>query len=280
MAQFHNHKLQGHPGEKCTQSLINQLFFWKGHSRDIWDYVWSCQMCQRAKANHQKPYGKLKPLPIVQCPWASISFDHITQLPKSGEEEFDAILVVVDHLTKQGIFIPCHTTDNMQKFTSLFIKHVFTKHGLLADIVSDRGSLFVSKFWMELCTALGIEAKHSTVYHPETDGQTERVNQSLESYIRIYCSYDQDDWEELLPMAEFVYNNSPHRSTGVSPFFANKGYHPKLTLDLDNPGVSSTEVNAYVADLLHPCELHRTSLEIPRPNLDLAHLVRSFVIPS
>ena len=137
----------------------------------------------------------------------------------------------------------------MKKFTSLFIKHVFAKHGLLADIVSDRGSLFVSKFWTELCTALGIEAKLSTAYHPETDGQTERVNQSLESYIRIYCSYDQDDWEELLPMAEFVYNNSPHRSTGVSPFFANKGYHPKLTLDLDNPGVLSMEVNAYVTDL-------------------------------
>jgi hypothetical protein len=249
MAHYHDHKLRGHPGEKRTMSLVNQLFFWKGHSKDIRNYVRSCQTCQRAKASRHKPYGNLKPLPIGEHPWSSISMDHIVQLPKSGEEDYDAILVVVDRLTKQGIFIPCHVTDNAATFAKLFVQHIFSKHGLPTDIVSDRGALFVSQFWRELLKLLDIEAHLSTVYHPQTNGQTECVNQSLETYIRIYCEYDQDNWVDLLPLAEFVYNNSPHHATGVTPFFANKGYHPKLSINLRGPGVELAEVNAYTTGL-------------------------------
>ena len=133
---------------------------------------------------------------------------------------------------RQGIFIPCHVTDDAKEFAKLFLQHVFSKHGLLADIISDCGSLFVSEFWQELCKHLQIESHLSTAYHSQTDGQTERVNQSLEQYIQIYCEYDQDNWYDLLPLAEFTYNNSPHRSTGVTPFFTNKGYHPKLSINL------------------------------------------------
>ena len=100
-----------------------------------------------------------------------------------------------------------------------------------------------------VCNQMGIKQHLSTAYHPQADGQTERVNQSLEAYIRIYCEYDQDDWYDLLLLAEFTYNNSPHHATGVSPFFANKGYHPKLSINLRDPGVQSAEVNSYTSEL-------------------------------
>jgi len=105
---------------------------------------------------------------------------------------------------------------------------VFTKHGTPIDIVSDRGKHFISRFWQSLFQLLGIKANISTAYHPETDRQTEWVNQILEQYLWVYINYQQDDWVNLLPLAKFAYNNTSHSVTMVTPFFANKGFHPKL----------------------------------------------------
>ncbi|KAG5716920.1 hypothetical protein E4T56_gene8539 [Termitomyces sp. T112] len=114
----------------------------------------------------------------------------ITETPP----RFDAILVIVCRLTKQALFIPCHTTDTTPGFAKLFLEHVFSKHGLPDDIVTDRGPLFVSHFWQSLCKALEIKTSLSTAYHPETDGQTEHVNQMLEQYLRLYVNYLQNNW--------------------------------------------------------------------------------------
>jgi hypothetical protein len=241
----HDHKLRGHPGIRKTTQLINRLFFWPGLRKDVTAYVRGCHTCARAKPVRHKPYGLLKPLPIGERPWSSISMDHIEALPLSAT--FDSILVIVCRLTKQAIFIPTNTIDTAKDLAQHFITHVFSKHGLPADIVSDRGRLFVSKFWSSLCQALDITSNLSTAYHPETDGQTERVNQILEQYLRIYTNYQQDDWTSQLPLAEFVYNNTPHSATGVSPFFANKGYHPRLTISLD--GIPAHEAHMVATDL-------------------------------
>lgn len=232
MQAYHDHKLRGHPGIRKTKQLIMRDYFWPHLTRDVTNYVRTCHECKRAKGRRHKPYGYLKPLPIGERPWSSISMDHIVGLPTS--EGYNAVLVVICRLTKQAIFIPCHKTDDTTEFVKLFITHVFSKHGMPADIVSDRGSVFVSHFWRALCKALDITSNVSTAYHPETDGQTERVNAILEQYLRHYISYDQDDWVQFLPLAEFVYNNTPHSATGVTPFFANKGYHPRLSISFDN----------------------------------------------
>lgn len=137
---------------------------------------------------------------------------------------------MVDRLTKQAIFIPTSTDLTAQELAALYLSHVFSKHGLPNNIVSDHGSEFTSSFWKEITTTLGIELHLSTAFHPETDGQTERVNQVLEQYLRIYGNYRQSNWVQLLPLAEFAYNSAPHASTGVSPFFANKGYNPRAAL--------------------------------------------------
>ncbi|MBW0500141.1 hypothetical protein O181_039856 [Austropuccinia psidii MF-1] len=147
----------------------------------IKDYVSSCQKCSRNKNTHHKKFGLLKPPQIPSGPWNSLSMDFITQLPLSNN--FDSIAVVVDRFSKMEIFIPAYGRITSLEFSQIFISHVFSKHGLPVSIVSDRGSLFVSSFWTNLWQQLKISRDLSTAFHPETDGQTERVNQILEQYI-------------------------------------------------------------------------------------------------
>jgi len=152
--------------------------------------------------------------------------DFIEKLPSSSG--FNTILVIVDRLSKQAIFIPTHDTITSAELARLFVTYVFSKHGVLSHVTSDRGSKFVSHFFCSLGTALDMRLHFTSGYHPEANSQAERTNQTLEQYLHVYCNYQQDNWSELLPLAEFAYNNAPSVTTGVSPFFANKGYHPNL----------------------------------------------------
>ncbi|MBW0546589.1 hypothetical protein O181_086304, partial [Austropuccinia psidii MF-1] len=190
----------------------------------IKDYVSSCQQCSRNKNIHHKKFGLLKPLPIPKGPWICLSMDFITQLPLSNS--FDSILVIVDRFSKMEVFIPTMYSITSLDLAHLFIKDSFSKHGFPSSIVSDRGSLFVSSFWTNLCHKLKSSRYLSTAYHPETDGQTERVNNKLEQYLSMYVSYHQDDWKTCLPLAEFSYNNSDHSSTKQSPFLTVYGRDP------------------------------------------------------
>ncbi|MBW0512477.1 hypothetical protein O181_052192 [Austropuccinia psidii MF-1] len=144
----------------------------------IKDYVSSCQKCSRNKKIHHKKFGLLKPLQISSGPWISLSIDFITQLPLSNS--FETILVAVDRFSKKEIFITAYEAVTALELAQIFISLVFSKHGLPVSIVSDRGSLFVSSFWTNLCQQLKISRDLSTSFHHETDGQTERVNQILE----------------------------------------------------------------------------------------------------
>ena len=143
---------------------------------------------------------------------------------------FDTILVIVDQLTKQAIFIPAHDTITSTDLAQLVVLHVFFKHSVPSHVTSDRGLEFVLNFFRSLGTALDMQLHFTSGYHPEGDGQTERTNQTLEQYLYVYCNYQQDNWSELLPLAEFAYNNAPSATTGVFSFFANKGYHPNITV--------------------------------------------------
>ena len=172
--------------------------------------------------------------------------DFIEQLPSSSG--FTAILVVIDRLSKQAIFIPTHDTITSPKLAQLFLLHVFTKHGVPAHVTSNQGSKFVSHFFRSLGKALDMKLHFTLGYHPEGDGQTKRANQTLEQYLRMYCNYQQDNWSDLLPLAKFAYNNAPSTMTGVSPFFANKGYHPNITVHPEHD-LSSAQAREYTVDL-------------------------------
>src|SRR3979490_1136607 len=212
----------------------------------IKDYCKSCTTCMRSKPQWHKPYGLLKQLPIPEKPWNSISMDFIEQLPASAE--FIAILVIVNCFSKQGIFIPTTDTITSPKLTKLFVLHVFSKHRIPSHVTSDRGSEFVSHFWCSLGKALDTKLHYTSGYHLEGDGQTEHTNQTLEQYLCVYCNYQQDNWASLLPLAEFTYNNAPSATTGILPFFANKGYHPNLTIHPECD-LASSRAQDFVVDL-------------------------------
>ena len=115
----------------------------------------------------------------------------------------------------------------------LFVLHVFSKHSVSSHVISNRDSEFVSNFFQSLGTAFDMWLHFTLGYHPENDGQTEYMNQTLEQYLYVYCNYQQDNWSKLLSLTEFAYNNALSTTTGVSPFFANKGYHPNITVYLE-----------------------------------------------
>ncbi|KAJ3537203.1 hypothetical protein NMY22_g5693 [Coprinellus aureogranulatus] len=251
----HDHPLSGHFGQAKTLELVRREFVWPKMRDFVKDFVNSCTTCKRAKAPRHRPYGLLKPLPVPLRPWHSISMDLIEKLAESGG--YTDILVVVDRLSKQAIFIPTHSDLDAPTLAKLFVLHVFSKHGVPSHVTSDRGSEFVSRFFRSLGEALDMRLHYTSGYHPEGDGQTERVNQTLEQYLRAYCNYQQDNWDELLPLAEFAYNNAPSETTGVSPFFANKGYHPSLVVHPERD-LASQAAREYAVDL---AELHQVLRE-------------------
>ena len=243
---FHDHIIAGHQGMNRTLEIIRRDYTWPKIREFVRTYVKSCTTCARAKYPRRRPYGLLKPLPVPTRPWDSISMDFIEKLPDAHGH--NAVLVIVDRLTKNGIFIPCDVNITAAQLAQLFVIHVFSKHGVPSHVTSDRGVEFVSHFFRSLGTLLQMTLHFTSGYHPEADGQTERVNQTLEQYIRIYCSYQQDNWDILLPLAEFAYNNAPNASTGVSPFFANKGYHPSISVHPERD-VASREAITFAVDL-------------------------------
>jgi len=150
--------------------------------------------------------------------------DFITELPTSSEG-CDQLWVIINRFTKMAQFIPLQEKPAAD-LAIIFAQEVWKHHGLPADIVSDRGSGFTSEVWKELLQLSGIRAHMSTAFHPQTDSQMERLNQTIEAYLRAFVSKEQDDWVRLLPMAEFAYNNSTTAGNSMSPFYANYGFHP------------------------------------------------------
>jgi transposase InsO family protein len=195
----HDSPIAGHPGILKTIELISRDYTWIGLRSDVEIYVNGCAVCQRTKGTNRLPTGTLKTLEVPTRPWSEISMDFIEQLPKSSK--YDSILVIVDRLTKWAIFIPTTITLTSLGLAKLILDRLIGQHGLPNAIVSDRGSKFTSKLWRYLMSRLGIQLRLSTAFHPQTDGQTKRVNQVLEQYLRIFTSYNQDDWSTLLPQA-------------------------------------------------------------------------------
>ncbi|MBW0547436.1 hypothetical protein O181_087151 [Austropuccinia psidii MF-1] len=159
----HDSPLSGHPGQEKTLKPVKQDFHWSRMTQFIKDYVSSCQQCSRNKNIHHKKFGLLKPLAIPNGPWIRLLMDFITQLPLSNS--FYSILVIVDRFSKMAVFIPTMSSITSLDLAHLFIKNIFSKHGLSSRIVSDRCPLFVSSFWTNFCQQLKISRDLSTSYH-------------------------------------------------------------------------------------------------------------------
>jgi hypothetical protein len=235
MRTNHDDPQGGHFGRTRTSDAIRRKYFWHGMTKSIKSYVKSCDVCQRAIVHRHKEYGTLESLPTPKRPFETISLDFITGLPPSKwrGHVYDSILVVVDTYTKWSTYIPCRKDIDAAQLAEIFFEQIVSHYGMPKHLVSDRGSIFTSKFWSSLCFYLGARRKLSTAFHPQTDGQTERQNQILEYYLRCYVNFEQDDWTRWLPIAQYTYNHSTHSSTGVSPAEALMGFRGDLRVDVD-----------------------------------------------
>nr|ABA94769.1 retrotransposon protein, putative, Ty3-gypsy subclass [Oryza sativa Japonica Group] len=216
LKEAHESAYSIHPGSTKMYQDIKAYFWWARMKRDVAEYVALCDICQRVKAEHQRLAGLLQPLPIPEWKWEEIGMDFITGLPRTPNG-YDSIWVIVDRLTKSAHFVPVKTSYDGKKLAELYMTHVVCRFGCPKKIVSDRGTQFTSRFWKQLHEALGTDLNFSTAYHPQTDGQTERVNQILEDMLRA-CALDfEGTWDRCLPYAEFSYNNSYQASIQMSP---------------------------------------------------------------
>ena len=226
LSLHHDEPIAGHQGIEKTLELIQRQFWWPKMRQDVQQFVTSCPQCQRTKIFPARPSGLLQPNPIPDAPWQTISIDLITGLPPSNT--YNAICTIVDRFSKMVHLVPTHETVTSEGIARIYRDNVWKHHGFPLSIISDRGPQFASQFMRSLLSLLNITPLLSTAYHPQTDGQTERVNQDTEQYLRLFVNYQQTDWSDWLPLAEFVYNNRQHSATGHSPFFLNYGRHPHV----------------------------------------------------
>ncbi|GKC36471.1 putative reverse transcriptase domain-containing protein [Tanacetum coccineum] len=219
MHESHKSKYSIHPGSDKMYQDMKKLYWWPNMKADIATYVSKCLTCAKVKAEHQRPSGLLVQPEIPQWKWDNIMMDFVTKLPKSSQG-YDTIWVIVDRLTKSAIFVPMRETDPMEKLARMYLKEVVTRHGIPVLIICDRDPRFASNFWRSLQKALGTNLDMSIVYHPQTDGQSERTIQTLEDMLRA-CAIDfGKGWVNHLPLVEFSYNNSYHASIKAAPFEA------------------------------------------------------------
>ncbi len=252
MHECHDVPASGHLGTAKTVRRVTQKFYWPGMQTFIIDYVRSCELCQRNKPSHQLPAGLLQPLPIPEEPWRDVSLDLITSLPRTTSG-FDAIVVFVCRLSKQVHATPTHTEVTASDLARIFIREVVRLHGVPATLVSDRDARFTAHLWRAIWEAFQTKLHMSTSFHPQSDGQTEKANQTLEDMIRAYVNPVHDDWDIYLPLVEIAYNSSVQASTGYSPFYLSSGreFPTFLSRAMEKIAGSSTPAAKSMLDQWH-----------------------------
>src|SRR4030088_187702 len=223
---YHETPITGHPGIQKLTMLIQREYFWPGMAGYIKKFVQGCALCQQMKVNTHPGRHPLQPIKSeVDAPFHQVTCDFITNLPESYG--YDSIMVVVDHgLSKGVIYSPCNKTIDASGTAQLYINNVWKRFGWPKIFISDRDPRFSSKVFQEIAQTMGIKSRMSTAFHPQTDGETERVNQELEVYLRMFCATEPNQWSRYLPMAEFAHNSRVHDSIKNTPFNVILGSDP------------------------------------------------------
>lgn len=261
-SNFHDSPMARHPGQARSLELASRRYYWPGMKAWFNHYVDTCKTCQRVRAP-KGDHVPVQPLPVPSKPFEHISYDMIMKLPKSSG--FNSILVVIDSLTKYRHFIPCKESMNARELADLFIQDVWGLHGMPQSTVLDRGTTFNSKFLRALYKRLGIKPSFSSAYHPQTDRQTERFNQTVEHFLWAYVSHQQMDWVKWVPLAEFAYNNTKHSATGTSPFMAL--YAQELTMSPTAIPAGSPEADDHTTELLRIQEEVQSALHLSKERM-------------
>jgi transposase InsO family protein len=236
--EAHGQPLSGHPGRAKLRQLLQARYYWPDQGKDLDRYCANCHTCKRSHVPRDKKPGLLHPLPVPERPWQHITVD-FKHCPESKAGN-NMIALFVDRLGKRPITIPVRDTITAKQLAPLFLLHVVRHVGIPDTIVSDRGPQFVSDFWHEFCTRIGTKLKLSTANHPQTDGQTEIVNQYFDQRLRPYVNYYQDDWDEWVAIVDYQQSSLWHETTGQSPFMTERGYEARTSFDWETPVSAST----------------------------------------
>ena len=230
LIMFEAHMASGHCGSAKTLARLVHKFWWKGVAAEVREFCRGCQICQEAKRSTVKAPGLLHSLPVPEGKFEYVSIDQVFGMPVV--QGFDGFFTVTDLLTKYVLVIPCASTDDAVKSAQLLDQGVFKRFGLPRGIISDRDPKYTSAFWGALFAALGTKLHMTTAFRPQSDGQSERTNQSVEQMLRCKCMHDQERWLEFVPDVCQAYNGNVHASTGFSPAELLFGYQPRTVLDL------------------------------------------------
>jgi IS30 family transposase len=233
--EAHMSKFSIHRSSTKIYQDLKWNFWWSNMKVNIAKYVAECDTSHRMKISHLKSAGVLQPLSIPMCKWDDISMDFIVGLPLTARKK-DSIWVVVDRLTKTAHFIAIHTIYLVQQYAEIYMDHIVRLHGISKTIISDRGTQFVARFWEQLHECLGTKLIRSSSYHPQTDGQTERINQILEDMLRASILHFDKSWDKCFSLAEFSYNNSYQTSLKMAPFDALYGQGCRTPLNWSEAG--------------------------------------------
>lgn len=212
----------------CNNQEVEVSIFLENSFPDTREFINKCDICQRHKYDASAYLGLLQPLPIPKGVWTDICLDFIEGLPKSNGKE--VILVVVDRLSKYEHFMSLQHPYTAQSVVQCFLDNVYKLHGMPVTMTSDRDPIFLSSFWQELFALQGVQLQRSTAYHPQTDGQTEVLNRTLETYLRWFCSDSPRDWSAHLPLAEWWYNTTYHTAIKCTPYEVLYGQKPPIHL--------------------------------------------------
>ncbi|KAI2646676.1 Transposon Tf2-9 polyprotein [Labeo rohita] len=226
LAEVHSSPSSGHPGIEATLRLLGNRFWWATMRQDTIKFIRDCTVCNTAKVPRRLPAGLLQPLPVPQRPWSHIAMDFITDLPLSNGHT--TILSIVDRFSKGCRFIPLPKLPTAMETAELLCNWVFRFYGLPEDIVTDRGPQFTSRLWSGFFRLLGVNVSLTSGYHPQANGQAERLNQELTRFLRSYCQDHQEDWSRYLFWAEYAQNSLYKPATNLTPFQCILGFQPPL----------------------------------------------------
>lgn len=259
LREAHDAPYSGHLGVNKTLHNVKRYYYWPNLHTQVKRYVLTCDSCQRNKSSNQKPAGAYMPLQIPTRNWESVSMDLITDLPTTPRG-MDSVIVFVDRLSKMVHIAPCTKTLTATELASIYLREVARLHGFQKSFIMDRDTKFTSQFFQDIAKMWGTKLGMSTAFHPQTDGQTERTNRTLEDALRHYVSPTQTDWDEYLSPLEFAINNAVQETTKQTPFTLNSGQHPLTPLTLDLP-VRSASAQDMASEMMLKAETAKRAIQ-------------------
>ena len=226
LAANHDHMMSGHFGRDRTVDSLKRKWYWRGMAKEAEQYIQSCDRCQRIKSSGRSSLPAVQPI-VANRPWAIITLDFVGSFMPASHTGHTECLIIVDKFTKMVHLAGCCKEVNSKDTAYLVIKYVVALHGVPEEIISDRGPQFDSQVWYDIWNILGARVKLAAPQHPQTDGQSERGIRTFLQLMRAYTESQREQWELFLPIFEFAMNNAVNTSTGITPFFANFGRHPR-----------------------------------------------------